>query len=78
MGSQRPLTDFLSWLIEEPERLEQYHTLEGFQGLVEEWELPQELQEILRNNDLRAAMEVLKEETGGDNMIFYLHKLVMD
>jgi predicted RNA binding protein with dsRBD fold (UPF0201 family) len=45
---------------------------------VEEWGLPQELQEILRNNDLRTAMEVVKEGTGGDNMIFYIHKFVMD
>lgn len=78
MGSQRPLTDFLAWLIEEPERLERYHTLEGFQTLVEEWGLSKELQEILRNNDLRAAMEVVKEESGGDNMILYIHKVVID
>jgi len=78
MGSQRPLTDFLAWLIEEPERLERYHTDEGFQELVEERGLPQELQEILRNNDLRTAMEVVKEETGADNMVFYIHKFVMD
>jgi hypothetical protein len=78
MGSQRPFTDFLAWLIQEPERLERYHTDKGFQGLMEERGLPQELQEILRNNDLRAAMEVIKEETGGDNMIFYIAKYISD
>jgi hypothetical protein len=78
MDSQRPLTDFLSWLMEEPERLERYHTLEGFRGLVEEWGLSQKLQEILRNNDLRAAMDVIKEETGGENMIFYIYKVVIE
>lgn len=78
MGSQRPLTDFLAWLMEEPERVERYHTDEGFQELVDEWGLPQELQEILGNNDLRAAMEVVKEETGGDTMISNLVKFVWE
>jgi hypothetical protein len=72
MYSQRPLTSFLSWLIEQPERLEQFHSSEGFQRLAESQGLSQELQEILRNNDLRAAMEVLREETGGDNVIFFV------
>jgi hypothetical protein len=78
MGSQRPLTDFLSWLMEEPERLERYQTVEGFQELVDEWRLPQELQEILRNNDLRAAQEVVKEETGGESTVSHLFKTVID
>jgi hypothetical protein len=76
MGSQRPLTDFLSWLMEEPERSERYRTVEGFQELVEERGLAQELQEILRNNDLRAAQEVVKEETGGETMISHLLKFL--
>jgi len=72
MDPQRPLTEFLSWLIQEPERLERYHTIEGFRGLVEERGLPQELQEILNKNDLRRAMEVIKQETGGDNVLFFV------
>jgi hypothetical protein len=48
------------------------HSSEGFQRLAESQRLSQELQEILRNNDLRAAMEVLREETGGDNVIFFV------
>jgi hypothetical protein len=77
MGSQRPLTDFLSWLMEEPERLERYHTLEGFQELVEEWGLPRELQELLSNNDLRAAVEVVKQETGGASLVPFIYKTVI-
>jgi hypothetical protein len=76
MGSQRPLTDFLAWLMEEPERLERYRTVEGFGELVEEWGLSQELQEILRNNDLRAAQEVVEEETGGESVISMCVKFV--
>jgi hypothetical protein len=72
MYSHRPLTNFLSWLIEEPERLEQFQSADGFRRLAEEQGLSPELQEILRNNDLRAAMEVLREETGGDNVIFFV------
>jgi hypothetical protein len=72
MDPQRPLTNFLSWLIEEPERLERYQTAEGFQGLLEDQGLSYELQKILRDNDLRSAMEVLKEETGGDNVMFFV------
>jgi hypothetical protein len=58
--------------------LERYRTVEGFQELVEEWGLAQELQEILRDNDLRAAQEVVKEETGGETMIFFINKFVLD
>jgi hypothetical protein len=62
--------------MEEPERLERYRTVEGFQELVEGWGLSQELQEILRDNDLRAAQEVVKEETGGESTISNLIKFV--
>jgi hypothetical protein len=72
MDPQRPLTNFLSWLIEEPERLEAYRTAEGFQRLVQERGLSDELQTILRNNDLRGAMEVLSEETGSDGVLFFV------
>jgi hypothetical protein len=72
MYSHRPLTNFLSWLIEEPERLAQFHSADGFRLLADQHGLSGELQEILRNNDLRAAMEVLREETGGDNVIFFV------
>ena len=45
----------------------------GIEGaLVEEHGLPQELQEILNENDLRRAMEVIKQETGGDNVLFFV------
>jgi hypothetical protein len=72
MDPQRPLTNFLSWLIEEPERLEAYRTAEGFQRLVQERGLSDELQTILRNNDLRRAMEVLSQETGSDSVLFFV------
>jgi hypothetical protein len=72
MDPQRPLTDFLSWLIQEPERLEAYRSAEGFQRLVQERGLSEELQTILRNNDLRRAMEVLQQETGSDGVLFFV------
>jgi hypothetical protein len=72
MDPQRPLTDFLSWLIQEPERLEAYRSAEGFQRLVQERGLSEELQTILRNNDLRRAMEVLRQETGSDGVMFFV------
>jgi hypothetical protein len=72
MDPQRPLTNFLSWLIQEPERLEAYRTAEGFQRLVQERGLSEELQTILRNNDLRRAMEVLRQETGSDGVLFFV------
>jgi hypothetical protein len=72
MSEQRPLTNFLSWLIEQPDRLAMYQTEEGFQQLVDAQELPEELQDILRHNDLRAAMGVLASETGGENVIFFV------
>jgi hypothetical protein len=72
MDPQRPLTDFLSWLIQEPERLEAYRSAEGFQRLVQERGLSEELQTILRNNDLRRAMEVLRQETGSDGVLFFV------
>lgn len=72
MYPERPLTNFLSWLIEEPERLETYRTAEGFQRFVQEQGLSEELQTILRNNDLRRAMEVLRQETGSDGVLFFV------
>ena len=74
MDPQRPLTAFLSWLIEDPERLERYHTTAGFRELVEVWEheLSDELQRILNDNDLRSALEVIRRETGGDNVLFFV------
>jgi hypothetical protein len=77
MNPQRPLTDFLSWLIEDPERLQRYQSIEGFQGLVEERGLSQELQEILKNNDLQRAMEVIRQETGGYNVVFFVIRFVI-
>lgn len=77
MSLQRPLTDFLSWLIEEPGRLERYQSAEGFQELVEERGLYPELQEILRTNDLGRAMEVIREEIGGYNVVFFVIRFVI-
>jgi hypothetical protein len=77
MNPQRPLTDFLSWLIEDPERLQRYQSIEGFQGLLEERGLSQELQEILKNNDLQRAMEVIRQETGGYNVVFFVIRFVI-
>lgn len=77
MNTQRPLTDFLSWLIEDPERLQRYQSIEGFQALVEERGLSQELQEILKNNDLQRAMEVIRQETGGYNVVFFVIRFVI-
>jgi hypothetical protein len=77
MNPQRPLTDFLSWLIEDPERLQRYQSIEGFQGLVEERGLSQELQEILKNNELQRAMEVIRQETGGYNVVFFVIRFVI-
>lgn len=77
MNPQRPLTDFLSWLIEDPERLQSYQSIEGFQALAEERGLSQELQEILKNNDLQRAMEVIRQETGGYNVVFFVIRFVI-
>jgi hypothetical protein len=74
MVPERPLTAFLSWLIEDPDRIERYHSAEGFHDLVELWEhdLPDELQDILDANDLRSALDVIRRETGGDNVLFFV------
>jgi hypothetical protein len=72
--SQRPLTDFLSWLIQDPERVARYSTPEGFQQLMAEHQLSDELQRILRDGDLRAAQEVIRQETGERVIGFILHE----
>jgi hypothetical protein len=74
MVPERPLTAFLSWLIEDPDRIERYQSAEGFHDLVELWEhdLPDDLQDILDANDLRSALDVIRRETGGDNVLFFV------
>jgi hypothetical protein len=74
MVPARPHTTFLSWVIEDPDRIERYHSSEGFHDLVELWEhdLPDDLQEILDTNDLRSALDVIKRETGGENVLFFV------
>jgi hypothetical protein len=66
MVPERPLTAFLSWLIEDPHRLEGYNSREGFHELVERWEfeLPAQGQEILDTNDLGRVLEAIRQETG--------------
>jgi hypothetical protein len=68
MDPERPLSSFLSWLIEEPARVEEFRTPAGFQRLMQEQGLPEELQTILRTNDLRRAVDVIRQETGSDDV----------
>jgi len=72
--SQQPLTDFLSWLSQDPDRVARYSTPEGFQQLMAEHQLSDELQRILRDGDLRAAQEVIRQETGERAILFLLHE----
>jgi hypothetical protein len=70
MVPERPLTSFLSWLMDNPDLLQRYQSSEGFREVLERWEfdLPEDLQEILNTNDLRAAREVIREESGEENV----------
>jgi len=83
MDEVRPLTGFLSWLIASPERIETYQTPEGISDLVGRWEaesglkMPEDYQAILRTNNLRAALEVVKKETGSDNVLFFVIRFVI-
>jgi hypothetical protein len=74
MVPERPLTAFLSWVIEDPDRIARYHSSEGFHDLVELWEhdLPDNLQDILDDNDLQSALDVIRRETGGENVLFFV------
>ncbi len=83
MDEARPLIGFLSWLVASPERIESYQTAEGLAELVEQWEaesglkLPEEYRSILRSNNLRGALDVVKQETGSDNVLFFVIRFVI-
>jgi hypothetical protein len=83
MDEVGPLTGFLSWLIASPERIETYQTPEGLSDLVGQWEaesgltLPEDYQSMLRTNNLRGAIEVVKQETGSDNVLFFVIRFVI-
>jgi hypothetical protein len=77
MDPERPLTSFLSWLTEEPARVEEYRTPAGFQRLVQEQGLPEEVQTILRTNDLRRAMDVIRQETGSDDVYAFIISFII-
>jgi hypothetical protein len=79
MVPEQPLTSFLSWVTEDPDRLERYPSSEGFHDLLELWEfdLPEDLQEILETNDLQAALEVIRREIGEDNVYGFVIMFVI-
>lgn len=78
----RPLTEFLCWLIADPGRLESYQTADGFSASIEAWEsesgmtLSEGLRAILEANNLRAAMDAVKSETGSDQVMFFVIRFV--
>jgi hypothetical protein len=67
MVPEQPLTTFISWLMQDPHRLEGYDSREGFDELVERWgfQLPAQALKVLDDNDLRGAQDVLRKENGG-------------
>ena len=79
---EQPFINFLSWLIADPQRIERYQDPGEMPAVVQAWEtennatLPEDVQKILRENDLRGATEVIKRETGSDQVMFFVIRFV--
>jgi hypothetical protein len=71
------LHQFLFRLITDPDLLRQYLYEDDWAEIIDASGLAEENKIILRTGDLRAAMDVVRKETGGDVIFWVIMKWVI-